>query len=136
MRYLDASIPVCTIIGEPKEKVEACEEIMERIEKGREVVKTTTFTVAEIIHILTREHLDSKRILDSVKGFLGCHGLRVSDARKDLCLPALELALKYKVDFVDAHHWLTMKLYRITEIYSLDPHFDRLPGIKRLETPK
>jgi predicted nucleic acid-binding protein len=135
LRYLDASIPLCTIVGEPKEKLEACEGIMKKIEGGTEVVRTTTFTVAEIIHILVREHLYPSRIIDSVKRFWGCTGLRVSDARKDLCLPALELALRYKVDFVDAHHWLTMKLYKITEIYSLDPHFDRLPGVKRLEAP-
>ena len=55
--------------------------------------------------------------------------------RRDLCLPALGLALKYKVDFVDAHHRRTMKLHKINEIYSLDCHFDRFPSIKRLEAP-
>lgn len=120
-------------MGEPREKLEACRGIMEKIELGKERVRTTAFTVAEIVHILMREHVDPDKIVESVKKFLNCAGLKVGDARKDLCLPALELALKYKVDFVDAHHRLTMKFHKINEIYSLDHHYDRLPGIKRLE---
>lgn len=135
MKYLDASIPLCTIMGEPKEKLEACRKVMKKIEQGKEIARTTAFTVAEIIHVLMREHVDSNKIMESVEKFLDCAGLKVSDARRDLCLPALGLALKYEVDFVDAHHRLTMKLHKINEIYSLDRHFDRFPDIKRLEAP-
>jgi len=135
LRYLDASIPLCTITGEPKEKLGACEEIMKKIEQGKEIARTTAFTVAEIVHVLMRERVDPNKIIVSVKKFLDCAGLRIGDVRRDLCLPALELAQKYEVDFVDAHHRLTMKLHRITEIYSLDSHFDRFSDVKRLEVP-
>ncbi|MCS4541727.1 MAG: type II toxin-antitoxin system VapC family toxin [Euryarchaeota archaeon] len=135
MRYLDASIPLCTLIGEPKEKLESCEEIMKSIELGKERVRTTTFTVAEIAHILMkREREHPMKINESIKRFLECAGLSISDARKDLCLPAIELALKYEVDFIDSHHRLTMQLYKIKEVYSLDHHFDKFPGIKRFES--
>lgn len=106
---------------------------MEKIERGKERVRTTAFTVAEIVHILARERERPGEIVKSVHRFLDCAGLRVTDARQDLCLPALKLALKYEVDFVDAHHRLTMKRYKIDEIYSLDPHFDKFPGVRRLE---
>jgi predicted nucleic acid-binding protein len=89
--------------------------------------------VAEVVHILMREHVSPGKIVESTKRFLSCAGLRIGDARKDLCLPALELALRYKVDFVDAHNVLTMKQHNVKEIYSLDPHYERFPGIKRLE---
>ena len=134
LRYLDASIPLCVATKQPADKLESCREIMDVISVGEERVRTTTFTVAEFIHILMeREREYPTRVLEAVKVFLDCRGLRVGDARKDLCLPALEAALKYKVDFVDAHHVLTMRQHNIKEIYSLDPHYDRFTGIRRLE---
>ncbi len=136
LRYLDASIPLCVFLGEPVEKLEACRRVMMRIERGEEKARTSVFTVAEIVHVLMkREREHPAKVEEIVKGLFDCAGLRVGDARKDLCMPALELALKYRVDFVDAHHRLTMGLHRITEIYSLDQHFDRFPGVKRLERP-
>ncbi len=127
---------LCAFLGEPEEKLEACRQIIRKIERGREKVRTSVFTVAEIVHVLMkRERERPARIEEIMKRFFGCTGLRAGDARRDLCLPALELALKYKVDFVDAHHRLTMKIHKIDEIYSLDRHFDRFLGIKRLEAP-
>ena len=133
MKYLDASVPLCVLIDEPKEKVESCKNVMKKVSQGKERVRTTAFTVAEIIHVLMRERKRPEKIIESVRRFLDCAGLKVSDAHEDLCLPALELALKYKVDFVDAHHLLTMRRYGIGEIFSLDPHYDKFPRIKRLE---
>lgn len=134
MRYLDASIPLCTFLGEPADKLEACRQIMGRIELGEERVRTSAFTVAEIAHVLMkREREHPTRIREIVKRLFDCPGLRVGDARRELCLPALELALRYEVDFVDAHHRMTMKLHKISEIYSLDRHLDKFPDIKRLE---
>ncbi|MDI6903016.1 MAG: hypothetical protein QMC77_04700 [Methanocellales archaeon] len=43
----------------------------------------------------------------------------------------LELYDKYDVDFIDAHHILTMRKMRIKEIYSL--HYDKFDDIVRLE---
>ena len=107
---------------------------MGAIDRGKERVRTTTFTVAEIIHILMeRERERPAKVKEMIKTFLDCAGLRVEDARRELCLPALELALKYKVDFVDAHSILTMRQHNIREIYSLDPHYDRFAKIRRLE---
>ena len=97
-------------------------------------MRTSVFTVAEIAHILMkRERKHPTRIEEIVKRFFECAGLTVGDARKDLCLPSIELALKHRVDFVDAHNVSTMKQYNIKEIYSLDPHYERFPEIKRLE---
>lgn len=136
LKYLDASISLCAFLGEPKEKLEACRQIIRKIERGEEKVRTSVFTIAEIVHVLMkRERERPARIEEIIKRLFGCAGLKVSDARRDLGLPALRLALKYKVDFVDAHHRLTMKLHNINEIYSLDRHFDRFPDIKRLESP-
>ena len=54
-------------------------------------------------HLDKRKHEHPMKINEFIKRFLECAGLRISDTRKGLCLPAIELALKYQVDFIDAH---------------------------------
>jgi len=45
----------------------------------------------------------------------------------------LELYDKCDIDFIDAHHILTMRKMRIKERYSLDAHYDKFDDIVRLE---
>lgn len=134
VRYLDASIPICVFIGEPASKFEVCKSIMDAINCGEERVRTNAFTVAEIFHILSRERTHPDKIVRSVSRFLDCAGLRVSDVSAENSIPALKLAMERGIDFTDAHHVLTIREHGIREIYSLDPHFDKFPGIKRLES--
>ncbi len=133
MRYLDTSIPVCVFIGEPAEKFETCKSIMDSINSGGEQARTNAFTVAEIYHILSREHTQPGEITGDISRFLDCAGLRVSDISAEMSIPALKLSTERGIDFVDAHHVLTMREHGIKEIYSLDPHFDKFSWIKRLE---
>jgi len=132
LRYLDISIPLCIQTEQPAEKVGDCVEIMERVRGGKERVMTNAFTLAEMFHILAgRERVSPSKIMEIFSAFLDCRGLKIVDARWDLCQDAVALALERKVDFIDAHHVLTMRKFGINEIYSLDPHFDRFPGVRR-----
>lgn len=111
-----------------------CLALMEEIESGAERVKTNVFTVAEISHILiAREGTRPQKARERIEAFLDCQGLSLVNVDKDFCAEALDLMFKYAVDFVDAYHVLTMKAHGITDIYSLDQHYDRFPWIKRLE---
>ena len=119
---------------EPKGKFEACLRIMEEIEAGRERVGTNVFTIAEIFHILTsRERMKPSEAREKLSALLDCAGLKLVDVHADLCAPSLATAIEYGVDFVDAYNALTMRKYRISEIYSLDSHYNKIPGMKRLE---
>jgi predicted nucleic acid-binding protein len=91
LRYIDASIPLCAFFGEPKEKLEACRQIIKKIERGEEKARTSVFTVAEIVHVLMKRERPA----------------RIEEI---------------------------IKLHVIDEIYSMDRHFDRFPGIRRLES--
>lgn len=134
MRYLDASIPLCILTEEPAEKLVNCLALMEKIESGVEKVKTDVFTVAEVVHILMgRERTKPEKARERIEAFLDCQGLTLVNVDKYFCAQALNLMFKYAVDFADAYHVLTMKSHGITEIYSLDSHYDRFTGIKRLE---
>lgn len=133
MKYLDASIPLCLETEKPAEKLTKCEEIMEGIEEGREKVLTTAYTPAEIFHILGREGVPPSKIEESFEAFFDLKGLKLVEAEGSICPQAIELALEMKIDFVDAHHILTMKERDIDEIYTIDPHFEKFPKLTKLE---
>ena len=137
MKYLDASIPLAIILAQPKEKLSDIRKIMLAIESGRENVVTSVFTIAEIIYVLEREGVNQKTIEILVKDFVGCSGLRIVDANSGhIMSDALEIYRKYKIDFIDSHHIATMNHLGIKEIYALDPHYDRVKEIIRLEKLK
>jgi len=133
MRYLDASIPLGIMIAEPKEKLNDLREIMNAIETGGEKAATSTFTLAEIVYVLERENKQKRMIKELILDFMNCSGLSVVDVEVGKCNDALETYEKYDIDFIDAHHIAMMNDIGIKEIYSLDPHFDRIKGIIRLE---
>lgn len=134
MRYLDASIPLGVMLRAPKNKLDDLMEIMTRISDGEERVATTIFTLAEIAHILERAKKPKNEIKKYLSAFLGCSGLKLVGAEnRAMSDKILELYDKYDVDFIDAHHILTMRKMRIKEIYSLDTNYDKFGDIIRLE---
>ncbi|UZE92144.1 MAG: type II toxin-antitoxin system VapC family toxin [Methanosarcinales archaeon] len=134
MRYLDASIPLGVMLRAPKAKLDDMREIMLRISDGREKAITTIFTLAEIAHVLERAKKPKNKIREYLSAFLGCSGLKLIGAENHaISDKILELYDKYDIDFIDAHHVLTMRKMRIKEIYSQDAHYDKFNDIIRLE---
>lgn len=134
LKYLDASIPLCVETEEPSEKLDGCIEIMQKIEKGEEKVLTSSYTPAEMFHILAgREGLTTSKVSAIFQAFFDLKGLKVIDAKGTLCPDTVELALEREIDFVDAHHVITIKKQNIDEIYTIDPHFDKIPELTKLE---
>ena len=136
LKYLDASIPLCVETETPYDKLSGCENIMKRIEEGEEKVLTTAYTPAEIFHILRRENVPARKVKESFEAFFDLKGLKVVEAKGSLCPQAIELALEKEIDFIDAHHVLTMKDREIGSIYTLDPHFEKFPQLVKLEKYK
>ncbi|WP_456474277.1 type II toxin-antitoxin system VapC family toxin [Candidatus Pyrohabitans sp.] len=132
MRYIDTSIPLCVMTGEPRELYSRCVEIMGRVERGEEKVSTSVLTVAEIKFILEgREKLNDRKATDMVLSFLDCLGLKLLDVEAGACREAVEISAKFGLDFVDAYNVLTMRRNGIKEIYSLDGHYDIFKDIQR-----
>jgi len=48
-------------------------------------------------------------------------------------LGALNLNTEKNIDYIDAFNALILKDKGIEELYSYDPHFDRIDGLTRLE---
>jgi len=98
LRFLDTSIPLCVMTGEPKEQYQRCLEIMKGVEKGEEKVVTSVFTVAEIKYILEgRERFDENKATHMVISFLDCIGLRLLDVEASACREAVEMSGRFQI---------------------------------------
>lgn len=134
MRYLDASIPLALMLSEPRDKLSDIRDLMLAIESGRERVATSVFTLAEIVYVLERENKKEETVKKLVEDLACCSGLKIVNAQGNNILDhTLDVYVKYRIDFIDSHHIATMKHLGIKEIYALDPHYDRVEGIIRLE---
>ncbi len=133
MRYLDASIPLCAIVEEPKKYIQISQKIMRALEFGSLSAVTSVLTIFEIYHILrNRERYTPEDVKDRVLALYDCVGLQIIDAEAEPTKEAIEIATNYKIDLVDAHNYLTMRKHNIKEIYSTDPHYDNFKDIKRI----
>ena len=134
MKFLDTSIIVEAGL-EKSANLPKCVQILEAIGQGRENAVTSVFTIAELYHILyAREKLGKEKVRRIAKAVFDCSGLEIIEAKPVHAQEALELALEFEIDFVDAVNRILMEENGITEIYSLDSHFDRFKGIKRLSS--
>lgn len=75
---------------------------------------------------MTRE-----RIRDVLVPILSLRDLRVPD--RQISLAVLDLYAQYSVSFADAFNTVYARAHGVSEIYSYDREFDRIPGVRRLE---
>lgn len=130
MIFLDTNILIYAV-GAPHPLQAACQRVVQQARDGSLECNINTETIQEIMHVLTR------------RGQSG-HANRLA---QDLCnmfpqmLPVLRedmldaLALLRQNPALparDAVHAATMRRTGIAEIMSMDPHFDRIPGIRRI----
>lgn len=132
LKFLDTSVPLEAMLLNSGYSAQ-CIEIMGAIENGKETVITSPLTIAEIHHLLIkREKVLPESVKNSLDSLIDCIGLQVVDVDAGCTKDAITLSTKYNIDFVDSFNIILMRKYEISEIYSLDSHYDRFKDIKRL----
>lgn len=138
MRFLDSTIFLYAFIKpkkEPPQKLredkKKAQDIVRRIQEG-EKVATTVVHISEIANILearTPLH-DARSIILSI---LNNENIKVFNVKDREYAYAVEAAETYNIGINDALAYNLLHKNGITEVYSFDKHFDKLPGIQRLE---
>ena len=124
-RFLDTNVLLRYLTRDDEEKAQ-------RVERGDEAVVTSPMVVFETIFTLQRYYrLPKERIRERVGDLLSLRSLHVPD--KQVCQRALDLYVRHNVSFADAYNAASMHQRQMTEIYSWDTDFDKLPGITRVE---
>lgn len=132
VRLLDTNILLRYFTKDDPEKAQAALALLIRVERGEERVETSPLVMFEAVFTLQhRYRLSREEIRDALSDLLSLRGLRLSG--KPLFVEALNLYAASGLPFTDAYNAVYMRRRRLTEIYSWDADFDRIPGIRRVE---
>ncbi len=131
-RFLDTNVLLRYLLGDDKEKAQRAFGLLRRVELGQEKVATSPMVVFETVFTLQKRYrVPRERIRESLRDIISLRGLELPN--KSLYVKTLDLYASHNISFTDAFNAAYMASRGITEIYSWDPDFDRLPGIARLE---
>jgi predicted nucleic acid-binding protein len=131
-RFVDANVFLRYFTGSDPAKAERARQLLERVERGEEKVTTDTLVVFETVFTLERSYKVPKpQVREMIADIFSLPGIQLRGKR--LCFDALDLYVAKNVSYVDAYIATSMKARGLTEIYSWDSDFDKLPGIRRVE---
>ena len=137
MRFIDSSVflyaflktktPLPPDIAEVKERAKA---VINRVNLGEEVA-TSTAHISEIANIIeAKSGIDVA--IKVVETILSKQNIVVYSVDQYDYLESIDIARAHNIGLNDALALVYMKRLGITEIYSFDKDFDKIPGIKRI----
>ena len=137
VRFVDTNVFLRHLTGDDPAKARACLELFRQAQRGEVNLTTSETVIAEVVYVLASPQagygLSRTEIRQRLYPLLLLPGLKLPDRRT--YLRALDLYASYAVDFEDALTVAHMERLKVTELYSYDRHFDRVPDIQRLEPP-
>ena len=130
--FVDANIILRYFTKDPPDMAEASLKTFSDAQDGQICLILIPITVAEVVWVLESFYGYTKeQIAIKITQFLHSDGIEVIDL--DILIQALSLYNEKNIDFADA----LLAVYALSRgpnlIYSFDRHFDRIPGITRLE---
>lgn len=138
MKFLDANVliyayskPKRTLTEEEKKIKKKAKEIVERVNRGEEVI-TTLIHLSEVANVLERA-VPMAALSRLLKGILSADNVKVLIVSREDYLAAADAAPAQGIGINDALAVIKMKETGISEIYSFDKHFDMIEGIIRAE---
>jgi len=102
------------------------------VELGGIEVHTSETVVVEVVFTLARSCRQPKQaISDALLPLLEMRGINLPGKRR--YRRAFALDVESNLPFADAYHTAVMESLGIDEVIGFDKHFDRIPGIMRIE---
>ena len=133
--FIDSNVILRHLTKDPPKMAEAALRTLDDAQNGKISLILTPLTVAEIVWVLESFYGHSKaKIAETMSQFLFCDGLEVEDL--DLLIEALSLYQGKNLDFADAYLAAVALRRGPQAVYSFDQHFNRVPGVTRLEPGK
>ncbi|MEM2929848.1 MAG: type II toxin-antitoxin system VapC family toxin [Thermoproteota archaeon] len=136
-RFLDSSVflhaylrPKRRLRDAEKEVKQRASAIIENVEKGEEVI-VSTIHLSEVLNI-TEARLGLEKAVEFLENILATENIRIEGVQQRDYEEALVIASRYKISPNDAVACVVSRRMNISEIYSFDKHFDKVPFVKRL----
>ena len=130
--FLDTNILLRHVLQDNASLSPNATTIIGRIEQGELQVQTTDTVVFETGFTLQRMYKQPReRIAATLLPILDLPGIVLPGKR--YYREVFDLYCSTSVGFADCYHAVLMRRLGITEVFSFDRDFDRLPGIRRRE---
>ena len=131
-RFLDTNSLVRLLTRDDEAKAKKALALLARVELDEEQVVTSPMVIFETVFTLQgRYKLPREQIRRVILDLLSFRSLRLPN--KSIYRRALDIYVSKNISFGDAYNAAYMDAKGISEIYSWDRDFDKLPGITRVE---
>lgn len=134
MHFVDTNIFIRYLTKDDPDKAKACFELFRQASSKQITLTTTEAVITEVVYVLSSKktyNLARDEVRVRLYPLLSVSGLQL--AQKQTYLRALDLYATYNIDFEDALIVAQMEQQKISDLYSYDQGFDRIPGINRYE---
>lgn len=134
--FVDTDVIVRLLSGDDPAKQAAAQRLFEDVASGALVVTAPDTVIADVVYVLASPHLyrlPRARVSGLLTPLVRLPGFRLANRRA--LLRALDLYGSTNLGFGDAVIVASMELTGAQTVYSFDRHFDRIPGIVRVEPP-
>lgn len=130
--FVDANLILRYFTKDPPDMAEASLKTLSAAQDGQICLVLIPVTVAEVVWVLESFYGYPKdQVAVTITQFLHSDGLEVVDL--DILIQALSLYHEKNIDFADALLAGSALSRGPALVYSFDRHFDRIPGITRLD---
>ncbi len=130
--FLDTNILLRFFTRDDEQKAQQALNLLMRIEQGEEKAITSSLVIFETVYTLQSFYqVPRQRIKEQVLSIISMRSLHLPD--KNLYYHAFDLYVTKNISFADAYNAAYMISEHISNIYSWDRDFDKVPGIVRLE---
>src|SRR6266516_1529015 len=134
-RFLDTNILLRYFTRDDPEKAERALALLQQVEQGREKVATSPMVVIETVFTLQHSYRVARpRIKELVEDVISLRGIQLP--QKVLYYQAFDIYASTNLSFADSFNAAYMEALKLSEIYSWDEDFDKLPGLTRVEPPE
>ena len=131
-RFLDTNVLIHHLTHNDEAKARLARDLLLKVERGEEKVITSPLVIFETAFILQRLQKATKESI-RMKLLPIILSRNVQLANKRLYQRAFDVYVSEHISFADAYNVAYMEAEGISEIYSWDTDFDKLPGITRIE---
>ena len=132
LAFVDTNIFVRHLTGDDPDQSPRATAYLRRVEKGELRVYTNDTVVFETAFTLERHYKQPKdKIRDAFLPLLELPSIILPGKRS--LRKVFDLYVSLNLPFADAYHAVHMQRNKLTHIVSFDGHFDRVPGLQRLE---
>lgn len=134
--FVDTDVIIRLLTGDDAVKQQRAANLFKQIERGDLIATAPVTVIADAVFVLSSRrlyNLPRQEIASALSDLVRLPHFRVKNRRAVLDALAIYGSSSFKVDFGDAFIVASMKQSASNEVYSFDAHFDRMPGINRIE---